>query len=192
MALLALAQVKLYLRKQTTAEDTLLAALLASAIGIVEAHLRRPIIATEREFVDEATDTFGGCVRALLVPVTPVGSICSIADADGEELDTELLRVGKETGLVKYLDGSSFTNGPYTITANVGLSHREGYATRIEPAINQAILDVVADLYQRRSPAASQETAGGGVSTAFTQGNHGGVPDRVAAMLAPFRMVGVA
>lgn len=191
MALLTLAAAKLYLKKQTTNEDLLLAALLASAIGRVEGYLRRPIEAVSREFIDESTGFDGGWVRSLIVPVTPVGTPTEITDADDVALDLDLIRVGRETGLIKYKDGSAFTNGPYTITVPVGLSLRDGYELRIEPAVNQAILDTVADLYQRRNPSASQENAGGGVSVAYNQGDEEGVPKRVAAMLAPYRMVGV-
>lgn len=187
MALPTLAELKSYLRKQTTNEDTLLASLLASATGRVETYLRRPIDADEREYVDDAD----GAPCSLIVPITPVGTVASIEDADGTALDLTLLRVGRETGLIKYKDGSHFENGPYTITVQVGLSLRDGYATRIEPVIRQAIFDTAADLYQARNPRASSEMAGGGVSVAYTQGNEEGVPHRVAAALAPFRMVGV-
>lgn len=191
MALLTVATVKLYLRKQTTNEDTLLAALLGSAIGRVEGYLRRPIEAVASTFVDEAVGFCGASVPSLIVPVTPVGTPTEILDADDVAIDLDLIRVGRETGMIKYKDGSAFANGPYTITVPVGLALRDGYATRIEHAVNQAILDTVADLYQRRNPAASQENAGGGVSVAYNQGDAEGVPARVAAMLAPYRMVGV-
>jgi uncharacterized phiE125 gp8 family phage protein len=192
MALATLATVKLYLRKQTTAEDTLLAALLASAIGRVEGYIRRPILATSRTFIDEAKCYNGLSVASLIVPETPVASLTSVTDRDDEEIDTADLRFGSENGLIKYIDGGVFANGPYTIVASVGLSARAGYSTRIEPVINQAILDVVADLYQRRNPAASQEGAGGGVTVAYSQGDDEGVPKRTAALLQPYRMCGVA
>jgi hypothetical protein len=192
MALPDLNAVKRYLRKQTTNEDTLLAALLASAIGRVETYLRRPIEAESRTFVDEASGECGLSVACLMIPVTPVGTLTSVTDADGTALTLGDLRVSSNTGIVKHRDGELFANGPYTIVANVGLSLRPGYATRIEPVITQAILDTVADLYQARNPRAAAENAGGGVSVAYTQGNAEGVPMRVAAMLAPFRMVGVS
>ena len=191
MALLTLATTKLYLRKQTTAEDTLIAALLASAIARVEGYLRRPILATSRTFIDEACGFVGAPVQCLIVPITPVYSLTSVTDVDDVELDAADLRFGTETGLIKYRDGSAFANGPYTIVASVGLAARAGYATYIEPVVNQGILDTVADLYQRRNPGAAQENAGGGVTVAYTQGNDEGVPARVAAALAPYRMVGV-
>lgn len=192
MALATLATCKLYLRKQTTAEDTLIAALLASAIGRVEAYIRRPIIATEMTFVDDAVGFGGRRMNRFVVPVTPIASIESVTDTDETELDVEELRFGVESGVVVAKDGTAFASGPYTIVASVGLSARENYASRIEPVINQAILDVVADLYQRRNPAAAQEATGGGVSVAYTQGDNGGLPDRTASLLKPFRMVGVS
>ena len=192
MALTTLATLKLYLRKQTNAEDTLLTALLASATARVEGYLRRPIIAVSMTFTDEAMSFDRRCCGSLIVPITPIASVSSIEDFDEEEIDTDLLRFGAETGLITYRDGSTFGNGPYTIRATVGLSARAGYATRIEPVINQAILDIAADLYQRRNPAASQESEGGGVSVSYNQGDDECVPSRIAAMLQPYRMVGVA
>lgn len=192
MALPDVAAVKRYLRKQTTNEDPLLAALLASAIGRVETYLRRPIAAEERTFVDEAKGECGFSVTSLMIPITPVGSLASVVDADENAVPVNTLRVHSHTGMIKHIDNDVFANGPYTIVATVGLALRPGYATRIEPVISQAILDTVADLYQARNPRAAAENAGGGVSVAYTQGNAEGVPMRVAAMLAPFRMVGVA
>lgn len=188
MALPTLNDVKRYLRKQTTNEDTLITALLASAIGRVETYLRRPIEAVSQTFVDEAE----GAPCSLILPVTPVSALTSVTDADGTTLTIADLRFSIETGLVKYKDGSAFVNGPYTIVATVGLSARVGYASRIEPVISQAIFDTVADLYQHRNPNATNEMAGGGVAVTYSTGNAEGVPHRVAAMLAPFRMVGVA
>jgi hypothetical protein len=43
---------------------------------------------------------------------------------------------------------------------------------------------VVADRYQRRNPAATNEDAGGGVADSYT----GGLPQRVQDMLAPWRI----
>lgn len=192
MALATLAQCKAYLRKQTTAEDAVITALLASAIGRIEAYLRRPIVEASKVFEDDAADYNGLAVRRLMVPVTPCGTPTAITDRDGTAVDVSTIRIVKETGLIRFHDGGCFDNGPYTITLPVGLSLRANYATMIEPAINQAILDVVADLYQRRNPAASQESAGGGVSVAYTQGDNGGLPDRTASLLKPFRMVGVS
>jgi hypothetical protein len=46
------------------------------------------------------------------------------------------------------------------VTAQVGLSLRPDYA-RLEPLLAQAIIDLAADLYQRRTPGASSETGAG-------------------------------
>lgn len=191
MALPTIIDVKRYLRVQTTAEDTLLTALLASATQLVEAYLGRPILTVAaRAMTDEGkTLTAYGVVTKLLVPVTPYdAATLAITDADGTALTlTTDYRVGDPwTGEVFAAVGTSFPNGPYTLTADVGLETASDYATRIEPVLFVCILDVVADLWHRRNPAASTESTGGGVSTTYTAE---GIPARTAAMLAPFRVV---
>jgi hypothetical protein len=107
-----------------------------------------------------------------------------LTDDDGDVLveDSDYridLRTGRITGINR-----GFATWPYSITATVGLSAHPDYELRIEPVINAAILDLAADLYQRRSPAATSESTGGGVSTSYAVG----MPQRVKDMLAPFVM----
>ena len=199
--LASIVDVKAYLRIQTDAEDVLLSNLLTSAIGLIESWLGRPIEVEERIFTDEAMDGFGARgVRTLHIPVTPVDDIIALENEAGELIDTTLLRFNPTTGAVRFADGSPFLDGPYTITAEVGLEARSDYSTRVVPALNQAILDVVADLYQRRNPAASREAEGGGISVDYTPTKRGVgadnaredlLPERTAAILAPYRMLGV-
>lgn len=190
MALPTITELKLYLRIQTTAEDTLLTLLMTQAEAMVQAHIGRPITAIARTFVEEArTITAYGVVTKLLVPVTPVDwSTLVVTDVDLTALvEDEDYRLGDIwTGEIHAMPGVSFGNGPYTLDAEVGLSVDPEYATRIEPAIGAAILDVAADLWHRRNPGATTESTGGGVSTTYTSD---GLPARTAAMLAPFRVV---
>lgn len=199
MALPELADLKRYVKKQTGDEDTLLTALLASATAAVRAFVRRPLIAEPRTFtLTRPHDSLYRTVTVLHLPIYPAQAPDSsgdggvvITDTDGTELVEETdytvdLRTGRIDGVSGGTSGMfPFSGWPYTVTATVGLSALDEYETDIEPVLFQAILDVAADLYQRRSPAATSETTGGGVSTSYT----GGVPQRVADLLLPFRMV---
>lgn len=192
MALPDLADLKRYVRKQTTDEDTLLAAILAQAKAMAAAFVRRPIIAEERTFVMvRPSDSPYRSIGTVHLPVYPIADESSdvsaivITDDEGDELvvDTDY-RVDLRTGRISGID-SAFTVWPYTIVATVGLSAHPDYEDLIEPVISAAILDIAADLYQRRNPAATNESTGGGVSTSYA----GGIPERVKDMLRPFVMV---
>ena len=193
MALPTVSDLKLYLRIQTTAEDTLLTLLMANAQAMCEAHMGRPITAVNRTFVDEAkTFTAYGTVTKLLVPTTPVDwSTIAITDVDGTALvEDEDYRLGDIwTGEIHAMPGMSFAMAPYTIDADVGLSVDPEYATRIEPVLSLAILDLASDLWHRRNPNAAMEGTGGGVTTQYQQGSYSGLPQRVRDALAPFTAV---
>jgi hypothetical protein len=201
MADVTVADLKLVLKIQTSAEDALLTAILASAKAAVRGELGRDIEVTERTFTDEAESHRAyGLVRHLLIPpqYLPLDleddSAQSLApvvmDADGLVLDPAVdYRVGMVwESLIRARPGIAFSNPPYTITVNCGLAADPDYATRIEPAINQAILDAAADLYHFRSPSAASETTGGGVSQ--TRGEWG-LPARVEALLSPWKVIRV-
>lgn len=183
MALPTVTDLKLVLRIQTTADDTLLTSLLARALGMVEGALGRPITkvsTTWKDYGDQGR--FGGALTRLVVPVVPYDTL-AIVDADGVALSSSVdyYAPGVWDATVRARPGMTFPVAPYTLTANVGLSAAANYATVIEPAVSAAILDVAADLYQRRSAAATAESENG---IAVSYG--GGVPQRVVDMLAPW------
>jgi len=191
---------KEYLRLQSGAEDLLLGGLVQSATALVEAWIGRPVEARSMTFVDSGVDAFDRPVAKLRVPVTPVAALTSVVDDDGTALDLTGLRTDATTGLVSYKDKSMFMNGPYTITATVGLSASPQYQFGASAAIQQAVVDIVADLYQRRNPAASREAEGGGIAVDYNPVQRGVgadnaredlLPERTAAILAPFRIMGV-
>lgn len=185
MALLTLQQLKDYLRKETTGEDTLLTELLAEAVAMAEAYLDRPITTrTAQVFTDLAIQgrTYEA-PRQLRIPVTPVATV-SVVDVDGTAVDPATYTVDAWAGLLRAADGYSWSNGPYTITANVGLATDVSYTTNIEPAVNALIRDLAADLYQHRNPATTSENAGGGVSVAY---GPDGLPRRTAVMVQAWR-----
>lgn len=195
-----LAAAKEYLRLQTATEDLLLNNLIESATAMVEAWLGRPIEARSMTFTDQAESTTSAGVKSLRIPVTPVQSVTSITDADNTALTLADYRVDTTTGLITAKDGSTFLNGPYTLTAVVGLSASQSYTLGGSAAIQQAVVDTVADLYQRRNPVAMREAEGGGIAVDYADMKRGVgadnaredlLPARVTAILAPFRMVGV-
>jgi hypothetical protein len=192
MALPTVADCKEYLRIEHTAEDTMLAGMLAQSIAAVEAELGRPIEYLNRTFVLECNPHYHS-PNKLFVPLYPIGvddsgagtSDLTLADADATVLIEDAdYRLDIRTGVITGID-VCFGNYPYTIVADVGLEALPEYAARIEPAISAAILDVVADRYQRRNPAATSEDAGGGVATNSASV---GLPARVCEALVPWKL----
>lgn len=185
MALLTLQQLKDYLRKETTGEDALLTELLAEAVAMAEAYLDRPITTrTAQVFTDLAIQgrTYDP-PRQLRVPLTPIATV-SVTDADGTAVDATTYTVDAWAGLLRTVSGFMWSNGPYAITADVGLGTDPQYAISIEPMVNALIRDLAADLYQHRSPASTSENAGGGVSVAY---GPDGLPRRTAVMVQAWR-----
>ena|SRR5687767_4269988 len=197
MALPDLDDAKEYLKVEHTADDTLITRELVGAFADVQAYLRVPILAESRTFyVERQPDSLYRSTTKLHLPMYPIAADASatpaleITDNDGDVLvEGTDYRLDLRTGIVYGLRASTFlpfSKWPYAITAFVGLDARSDYATAVEPVLFTAILDVVADRMQRRSPAASSESTGGGVSTSYGEF---GLPTRVIARLAPFRMV---
>lgn len=193
--------VKQYLRLQTDAEDLLLLSLINSATAVVEAWIGRPIEVRPMTFTDEGRDALGGPSKTLRISVTPIASLTSIVDEKGDALTLADYRLNSQTGIIVAKDHTPFMHGPYTITAVVGLSTTTEYTLGASSVLQQAVVDTVADLYQRRNPVAMREAEGGGIAVDYADQKRGVgadnaredlLPARVTAMLAPFRMLGVA
>lgn len=184
MALPTLADAKSYLRIETTAEDALVTDLVAQATGAVQSYVSVPLAAREETFVVEGS----GIRRAIGIPASALdtGKSITVVDANGTTLDASTYRVDARAGILYAQPGSCFADFPYTVTLTWGLSARLDYDTEVEPVLRSAVLDVVADRYQRRNPAATSESSGGGVATAY--GPHG-MPMRVCQMLDPLARV---
>lgn len=170
MALPTLNQLKGYLKRETTAEDTALTEMLAEATGMIRYLIDRPIEAVEKTYRIE-----GDTVRAyavftkLLIPDTPVsvasGQEPEVTGRDDVIVDPETYTVDPATGVIRARDGGSFAAFPYEVTAKVGLAVANDYLTVVEPMLRQAILAYAAMLYHQRNPnAASEATAGVTVS----------------------------
>lgn len=185
MALPSVQDCKDYLRIQHTAEDTMLTTWLLIAQARVEAALGRPIaLVSDQTWTDDVENrTLYNChpTRRLVIPAqySPIDpATLVIADVDANVLDPLVDYYAPVTGwegVVTARPGITFANGPYAFVADVGLETAADYATRIEPVVSAAILDVVADWYQRRNPNAGSESTGGGVSTTYVKW---GMPDR--------------
>lgn len=178
--------VKEYLRIENDTEDSVVDSFLLSAVGFIEEFTGRPIEATERTWTIE--QRVAGCaVTSFFLPLYPVlheaDTLVTITDAD----DVEVIdfRVNTALGKVIATNSASFDNFPYTVVATVGLELMADYSTRVEPKLSQAVLDLCADWYQRRNPAALAEGAGGGV---ITQWQTLGVPERICQQLEPYRL----
>jgi hypothetical protein len=192
MALPDLQAVKDRLRIENDVEDDDLTIMMASALATITEAVGRPVTATERTWVLESPHSnWDGVtpVYRFFLPLYPVmhegsaGDLVTITDADDEEITD--FRVNTRTGLVVATESTVWDNWPYTVTAQVGLDLMDDYATRIEPKLSQAFLDLCADWYQRRNPGALAEGAGGGV---ITQWQSLGVPERICKQLDAFRL----
>lgn len=178
MALPVLADLKSYCRIQTTAEDTMLTARLVQAQAMVEGLLGRPITAaarTDTVWIECATVEFS-------LPVWPVTTDSLVlTDPDGDTVVSSTYSVSVN-GIVRSvdLDADVFDAGRYSAAYTAGWDAHPDYTDKYEPILAMAILDVAADLYQRRNPAATQESAGGGISVTYAKN---GIPDRVMTTL---------
>lgn len=195
MSLVSVAECRAYVRAQTAAEDALITRFRESAIGTVQSFLRRPITAELRTFRLPRPSCYTS--ETLILPIYPVSprtddsdgyeeiAAAVLTDADAVVIEDTDYHFDERIGVFTAVTGVSFTNHPYTVVATVGLSAHPDYATIIEPIINAAILDLVADRWARRNPAATREDEGGGVGTSYAAV---GLSPRVRDQLEPWRM----
>lgn len=160
MALPTVADLKAYLRIEQDAEDDLLTAMRAQAIGMIELWTDTPIVAVSRVAYDPAAaDANPPCpLTALMFPWRPIGPTVTVKDADDATVDPDTYRVDQRAAMIFAKRGVVFDNPPYQITASVGLSLWDNYATSLEYVIGQIITDLVSDMYSRRTPLATHET----------------------------------
>lgn len=185
MALPDVPAIKQYLRIEHTAEDVLLTALRARAIAMLETWLDCPLEAREQTATDWAVSDGPNPVRVLIFPRRPIGDTVAVVDGEGTTVAATTYRVDQVGGMVKAKDGYAFTDGPYTLTTECGLSLFEDWEARIEPVLGFCILDLVADLYQKRTPTATS-TAGGGTSISWDVSRE--TSERVIATMQALRL----
>jgi hypothetical protein len=158
VALPTVSDLKSYLRIESTAEDTLLTALMLRAKAMLEQWIDVPITAEAQTSVDRA-EALAMPVTSLVFPRRPF-TVTSVVDMDSVTVPNTDYYVDGKSGIIYGKTGVTFPYGPYTITATCGLTLRSDYA-RLEPLLAEVIIDLAADLYQRRTPGASSETAAG-------------------------------
>jgi uncharacterized phiE125 gp8 family phage protein len=155
MALPTLTDLKTYLRIESSVEDALLTTLLTRARAQLEAWIDCPIALTTLTHVERIDDAW----VSIVLPRRYVSSV-SIVDSDGVTMPSTDYWVDSSAGIIWAELGVVFTSPRYTITAQYGLVNAQMYSTW-EPMLNQCIIDLAADLYQRRTPYASSESAAG-------------------------------
>src|SRR5574340_169937 len=123
MTLPVAADLKTFLRIETTDEDALVAQLLTRAQAMVETYIGRPLIAVPNlTTVDDAiTHELYGRVTTLQTDLWPIDpAAVAVVDADAETVDPTTYRIVASRGQIVGLPGTSFVHGPYTITYSAG------------------------------------------------------------------------
>ena len=185
MALPTVNDLKSYLRIESNAENTLLQALLDRAKAQLEIWTDVPITAVSTTAIDRADVIDGQTCVSLIFPQRPINTTATIVDSEGTTLASDEYTINTASGVIYANSGYSFPYGPYTITTTCGLSLRGDYA-RIEPILSQCIIDLAADLYQKRTPNASSESAAG---TAISWDVSRDTAARVLKVLRAFKLV---
>lgn len=185
MALPTVNDLKSYLRIESNAENTLLQALLDRAKAQLEIWTDVPITAVSTTAVDRADAINGQTCVSLIFPQRPINTTATIVDSEGTTMASDEYTINTASGVIYANSGYSFPYGPYTITTLCGLSLRGDYA-RIEPILSQCIIDLAADLYQKRTPNASSESAAG---TSISWDVSRDTAARVLKVLRAFKLV---
>lgn len=184
MALPTVTDLKSYLRIESNAENALLQALLDRAKAQLEVWIDTPITAVSTTAVDRAEVITPRTCLSLIFPQRPINTTATIVDSEGTTVAATDYTINTASGVIYANAGYSFPFGPYTITTTCGLSLRGDYA-RIEPILSQCIIDLAADLYQKRTPNASNETAAG---TSITWDVSRDTAARVLKVLRAFKL----
>lgn len=152
-----------YLRIEHDAEDALLQDLLDRAEAILQNLLHNiPLSSDDFAFVDQSQDGVQfKPPTVLMTNMRPIGGLITVTDVDSVVISPDEYIVDASAGFIRARRGYSFPNGPYTIEFSAGLLYMRGYETRIVPLLCSMIIDIAADLYQRRTPAAQTESAAG-------------------------------
>lgn len=162
MPLPTVSDLKAYLRIEHDAEDALLAALLTRARTMLELWVDCPIVGVPRTAYDPPGHApCASALTALVFPWRPIGASVTVVNAAGDTVDAATYRVDRRSGMLYAKAGYAFQNGPFALTATLGLDQWDEYATAIEPLLGQVIIDVATDLYTRRTPMATAENGAG-------------------------------
>lgn len=186
MALPTRDELKAYLRIETSVDDDLIDRLLLQAQAAVEAYIRQPIV-SRPVTLDLVVSPYASRLVVPYAPIAPTGVV--VEDGDGTAVDAAGYTLHEARGWIVAVTGSTFAAGTYRVTVTVGLDLRNDYSVAVEPVMSAAIIDWAADLYQRRNPAASYESGGGGVAVNYNETASKTMPSRVRVTLDPWRRV---
>jgi hypothetical protein len=190
MALPTVAEVKNYLRIQTSAQDSVVTDLLASAKSWAESLIGRRITATSQVMgtLWAGREPFWQSIIYLpFFPVNATGLV--LTDADGETVPADTYTVDGDAGKLTAVPPDWFSNPPYEATADVGLSAGSEYAGK-EPELRGLIMGLAAILYHQSNPNASSDSEGGGVSVSYQTANP--IPPHLNTIVMSFRGMRVA
>jgi uncharacterized phiE125 gp8 family phage protein len=166
VALPTLSDCKSYLRIETTDEDSLVTQLLARAQASVERVLGYALTAVSRAYTNYSAVPCWLPTQQLPLPgpFKTSGPAPTVVDRDGTTVDATTYDLDNRGCKIRGKSGVWFSNGPYTITADIGLSAHPDYATQLEAVVATAIVDLVAHLYQNRNASISSQIDEGGSS----------------------------
>ncbi|MEU0991935.1 head-tail connector protein [Streptomyces sp. NPDC005953] len=178
MALLTLAEAKLQLDIETTAQDTELQAYVDALTDVVERYTG-PVITRE------VTDTVEGNGTTLCLTRTPAVALVSVTPAlpAGSALDLGTVLLHGRTGIVRCRSGGTFGRGLWDVVYTVGRG------ATVPPTINLAARILLQHLWRTQHGAA--RGGGGADDYAVTEPIVGfgyAVPNRVLELLEPYRL----
>ena len=176
--LTTLQDVKDWLGLSSTADDALLARLIASASRFIESWVGRTITSVTY------TETFNGDGHARLVlPNYPVTAVSSVT-IDGSPIPAAAPAAPNGylfDALVLYLNGYAFARG----VQNVTVVYTAGYAS-VPPDLAQACIELVALRYKERDRVGQGSKSVGGETITFTVAE---MTESVRATLSRYRKV---
>lgn len=157
---------KSYLRIEHADEDTLVQQLLTRAKADIENFLGYALTAAATTHVDYTErDNYGvQPVITLPGPFKTSAPAPVVTDVNGSTVDAAQYDLDPRGLRIRAKAGYSFPARPYTIAATIGLSAHPDYASRLEPVVATAIIELVAHRYWNRNPGMSSQTDEGGGS----------------------------
>lgn len=150
-------EVKLHSRVSTSADDTLITALISAATEFTEVRTRRRLINSTWDYT---IDSF--CGDAIEVPYSPLSSVSSISyvDTDGnsQTLDSSayIVNTFDTPGRVELAYGQSWPATRYQSNA-ITIRHVAGYgasSANVPAGIRQALFLLIGHWYEHREAAA--------------------------------------
>lgn len=174
------ADAKAFLKVEHDDEDTLIDTLIAAARLHVEAAVRRVLVAQGWRLVLDGWPAQGVRGRFVEIPLSPVSAIDAVTvyDANGvpSVLDPSAYVADISSYPARLLVRDAVSPGAAFNGVEIDFTAGYGAAADVPAPLAQAIRQLVAHWFETREPVAFGATASG-------------VPDTVAALVAPYRAV---